>query len=414
MIIIPIETVVRELPYKISLASGLNGSLNEIVVIAPKRICFYLIKIFGNKAIYFDKGYHEGESEKIYSLVKARNGIIVSLDEEGAVDYPDWRTLRRRYSETLVKYADVVFFWGEKQKEFFQKKLGSSKSKLVLSGHPRFFIDAEQNENHVSESFLLINTNMSFGNNLLGEDHIKQNYSGRISNLDELIRFDNQKISLIIEFIQEFRSRSDLSIFLRPHPEECETVYRLPIQNYVVSKAGVVNDLITNAYKVIHTDCTTAVEAYLLGFRPVSLLPSGFENFKTVLPRNVSVCFSDFQEAVDNVLKDDDNTKTLNSDDLSEWLYNEENPIDVIIREIVDLRKRVPDRTKYIFKSIEFLMILSFIALVNLKALIFRAHLKSASIGRSKLEQFDSIYRKSTENKKYKRIHKFVNIIVFR
>ena len=176
MIIIPIETVVRELPYKISLASGLNGSLNEIVVIAPKRICFYLIKIFGNKAIYFDKGYHEGESEKIYSLVKARNGIIVSLDEEGAVDYPDWRTLRRRYSETLVKYADVVFFWGEKQKEFFQKKLGSSKSKLVLSGHPRFFIDAEQNENHVSESFLLINTNMSFGNNLLGEDHIKQNY----------------------------------------------------------------------------------------------------------------------------------------------------------------------------------------------------------------------------------------------
>jgi surface carbohydrate biosynthesis protein len=338
------------------------------------------------------------------------------LDEEGAVDYPDWRTLRRRYSETLVKYADVVFFWGEKQKEYFQKKLGSSKSKLVLSGHPRFFIDAEENahENHVSESFILINTNMSFGNNLLGEDHIRQNYSGRISNLDELIRFDNQKISLIMEFIREFRSRSDLPIYLRPHPEECETVYRLPIQNYVVSKAGVVNDLITNAYKVIHTDCTTAVEAYLLGFRPVSLLPNGFENFKTVLPRNVSVCFSDFQEAVDNVLKDDDKTKTSNYVDLSEWLYNEENPVDVIIREIIDLRKRLPYRTIYIFKSIEFLIVFLFIALVNLKALMFRTSLKSVSIGRSKLEQFDSIYRKSTENKKYKRIHKFVNIIVFR
>ena len=78
------------------------------------------------------------------------------------------------------------------------------------------------------------------------------------------------------------------------------------------------------------------------------------------------------------------------------------------------LRKRSPYQTTYILKSIEFLILMLFIALVNIKALIFRTRSKSASIGAHKLEQFDSVFSKSTRNKKYQGIHKFVNIIVFK
>jgi len=357
MILFPLETVVRELPYKMDLSNRLNLGLNEVVVIAPKRVCYYLVKIFGRNIIYFDKGYHEGESEKFYRLVKARKGILVSLDEEGAVDYPDWRTLRNRYSKTLTDYADVVFFWGKRQETFFRNILKPSRARFVLSGHPRFYIVAEDclPKNHNSK-FLLINTNMSFGNNILGLDHVKKNYANRIAKLDELILFDKLKISLIIDFIRAFRSKSDLPILLRPHPEESEEAYNLPIKNYTVSKLGIVNDLIANAYEVVHTDCTTAVESYLLGVKPISLLPSGFENFKTVLPRTISVCFNEYTEAVDYLLK----------------------------------------------------------KIINIKSLVFRKHQRRASIGRLKLEQFNIVFEKITKNKKYNGLYKFSNIIVFK
>jgi surface carbohydrate biosynthesis protein len=415
MIIFPIETVVRELPYKLDLASGLNGRLNETVVIAPKNICIYLIKILGKNTIYFDKGYHKGASEQIYRTIKAKGGIIVSLDEEGAVDYPDWRTLQMRYSKTLFNYADIVFFWGEKQKKFFENRLDSSGARIVTSGHPRFFLEkgTSYEKRHPAESYILINTNMSFGNNLLGEDFVIRNYSERILNLDELIEFDKSKIELILDFIREFRSRSDIPIILRPHPEERESAYKLQIKDYQVSKSGIANDMIVNSYNVVHTDCTTAVEAYLLGFRPVSLLPVGFENFKTVLPRKVSICFNDVEDAVENIL-DKDEAGVVHDNDLYQWLQNSEDPREKIIGEIIALRNKSPYQTSFIQKNISFLIILAIISLARLKEIFFRRDSKPGSIGRAKLEQLNNVFNKSTRNRKYKVIHKFVNTIVFK
>ena len=40
-------------------------------------------------------------SEKIYEKIKINNGIIISLDEEGAVDFKDGSTLKNRYSKIL-------------------------------------------------------------------------------------------------------------------------------------------------------------------------------------------------------------------------------------------------------------------------------------------------------------------------
>ena len=52
-----------------------------------------------------DKGYHAGVSEFMYSKIKKNNGIIINLDEEGAVDFSDNSTLKQRYSKKLLKGA---------------------------------------------------------------------------------------------------------------------------------------------------------------------------------------------------------------------------------------------------------------------------------------------------------------------
>jgi len=87
--------------------------------------------------IYLDKGYHKSVSEKIYVEVKKNNGIIVSLDEEGGVDYSDGSTLLGRYSKTLFENVDLTFLWGYKQYELVKNNMNKD-SKVVVTGHPRF------------------------------------------------------------------------------------------------------------------------------------------------------------------------------------------------------------------------------------------------------------------------------------
>ena len=51
----------------------------------------------------------EGISENIYRRIRKRNGIIINLDEEGAVDFKDNSTLKSRYSENMLSSVDSVF-----------------------------------------------------------------------------------------------------------------------------------------------------------------------------------------------------------------------------------------------------------------------------------------------------------------
>jgi hypothetical protein len=87
-IIFPIEIPNRELMYKSCLAAqfarkGLNCYLS-----LKQHVPFLLDKL--SPCLYFDKGYHSGISEKLHGIVKKNGGLIVSLDEEGAIDFPDF------------------------------------------------------------------------------------------------------------------------------------------------------------------------------------------------------------------------------------------------------------------------------------------------------------------------------------
>ena len=135
-ILIPIETTAREMIYKIFLCNKL-AYLGFNCYLGNKAYVNYLAHKKRN-FIYIDKGYHKGKSLPFYKTIKENNGLIISLDEEGAVDYQDHRTLlNTRYPKEMLDAMDYVFLWGKKQYKLITKNYKKTK-KLHITGHPRF------------------------------------------------------------------------------------------------------------------------------------------------------------------------------------------------------------------------------------------------------------------------------------
>ena len=176
-ILIPIETSSRELMYKTYL-SGLLALEGFDCYFGTKRNISTLVNNFKNY-IYLDKGYHKGVSDKLYKKIHARNGIIINLDEEGAIDFPDGSTLKSRYSKELFNVSEKILLWGSYQQTLLED-LNLPLNKIVVTGHPRFELLKEKYhtlyEDIVSDiksnygNFILINSNFGFGNNIKGDD----------------------------------------------------------------------------------------------------------------------------------------------------------------------------------------------------------------------------------------------------
>ena len=317
-VLIPIETSSREMIYKIYLChhlvlKGFNCYLGS------KSDINYLIKNLNNY-IYIDKGYHKGVSEEIYESVRNNNGIIVNLDEEGGVDYSDGSTLLGRYSKTLFDSVDFTFIWGEKQFELIKNNMNQN-NKYAITGHPRFellkpefhslYQDKVKEIKKRLNEFILINTNMGFGNNIKGDDFVKSNYGDRFKNINQIISFYKKKLKAYQELIINLSQQLNRSIVLRPHPEENSSFYQNAfkgIENVHVIYEGSVVPWILASDLMIHADCTTAIESLLLGKRPISYLPKDYDpDYVTSLPLRASRCF----ESKNDLIKYINNKDTL-------------------------------------------------------------------------------------------------------
>jgi surface carbohydrate biosynthesis protein len=308
--LIPIETAVRELQYKLYLAKKLC-SIGHTCYIGSKSEINFLCKKFDNY-IYLDKGFHDGKSQILYKIIKNRGGLIYSIDEEGGVDYQDDRILKQRYKKDLFDYADKIFFWGEYQYLTLKDKVKFDKQ-VLISGHPRFtllkknYLNIYQDEviniKRQFSNFVLINTNMGFGNNLKGDDFVEKNYIDRFPNIKDIIDFDKQKLDCITSLCKEISEKNDINIILRPHPEENIETYKKIFVNHnnisIIFSGSVIPWLIACDI-LIHPDCTTAIESWILCKKSISILPENYDKaLVTYIPVEVSFKPSNFNEVID-------------------------------------------------------------------------------------------------------------------
>lgn len=314
-IAIIVDNPIRDLPSCALLASILSKT-HETYLISASNAGTEIFQI--NADLVLLNSLRETNKHLIYKLINSQISYSV-LDTEGGLFMDIPNTDENTYTITLPKDPVLrqnlaqYFLWGnETTSELIKRKLFDD-TKLFCLGTPRmdFFssplkqlISSKQSLNH-RNPMILINTSFA-GNN--------PRYSNRAAEMKMLI----QKFNYTEKFITEFFDNLDkthlayieLTLFLakkfpnidfvlRPHPFENEEVYKNKFAsqpNIKVILQGSAAEWITQSVALVHFECSTAIEAAVLGIPVFSL-----SEFKYVRPLQHIQSISDYADSFEEM-----------------------------------------------------------------------------------------------------------------
>lgn len=279
--------------------SSIIGSKSAIRSIhARSNNCIFLGRLDSNT------GRTSSDREYVKEMEK-RGTALFFLHDEGALyfkgEYEDW--VRKIYPEEYFGSDAVkkVLFWGEAQHNIF--KDSRHIDKFEISGFPRFDLCKPElskiDDSGVSDlkekygDFVLICGRFAAVNMVADDPSALGNRSYNIrveggaletKQKDEILRsmFGAwEKVSMeFSQFVPAVARLAidfpDLNFVLRPHPAEKESFYKDAFghfSNIFIDKSGDVRPFIRASKALIHSECTTGLEAELsqkpsINFRP--------------------------------------------------------------------------------------------------------------------------------------------------
>jgi len=245
-----------------------------------------------------------------YKYFHANGHKAIAWCEEGLV-YPDSEFYKKyRVFEEALQEVDLFFAWGKNQAHDITQKVPEEMEKVIITGNPRIDILGNKFRNVFSDDvdeirklhspFILINSNFSAYTHKFGANAVISllKKSGRInSEEDEKFyrgRSENREVvfNAFVEMIKKLSKRlPDINIILRPHSAESPVLWseRLSqLQNVKIIHQGSAMPWILASEVIIHNDCTTGLEAFLLGKPVVSYRPTAGNPYESELPIKVS------------------------------------------------------------------------------------------------------------------------------
>lgn len=295
-ILLPIETINREIDFKIILGARLSGLGYKIFIGQHDFLMTLLSSMEGGLYIgknIFHKKSSEEDGSRYYQL-KKRGFDIIYLHEEGGVfagDQDQWRkTLAFQYNPAIFDDKDRLCVWGEFQRQFDQTRC--KKVPIHVVGHPRFDLYRPQFKGFYQEevgdiqrkygNYILINGNYSWANhgrglqNTFPESINSEDIQGRLKRVHYYQYFTSQMVAMV-ELTHVLAAKfPNLNFIYRPHPSEDHQYYKTVfngVANIEVNHEGPVNPWILGAKALIHDGCTTAVEATIAGIPVINYKP---------------------------------------------------------------------------------------------------------------------------------------------
>ncbi len=299
-LLFPVETINRELDYRLALAVLAARDDNRIYIGLHDTLLRLARHLRGG--VYLGKQVirpHFPDALQDYHHLKERDFIILHFDTEGAVfpgDEPLWtKILQQRLDPRRLHAEDYVCTWGDFQRDVYRAMDPPCADNIRTTGHPRFDLyrrqwrdyyrpDAQQLRARYG-SFILINTNLARANNQLGPQFVFSPYNGylphhlesRLQAIDEWA-YKNEQLSHFVRLVHRLHTVfPDQRIILRPHPSEDPEFYRHAfggLDTVDVIHDGPVAPWLLACQCMIHDGCTTGLEAHLgevkiINFRPV-------------------------------------------------------------------------------------------------------------------------------------------------
>lgn len=310
---IPVEIKNREFNSRLLLASYALDAGFSVVIGDQRKLSLLLDKL--PNGIYFDKSLSKNKIKRYRSLKKA-GWILSSIDEEGLMSRNNKeRYLSQRHCEDTLSLADMVFTWGEEEKDIILEKYHKYSEKIFSSGNPRIdLLSSEFNSEYQAQAeniakeygdYLLFPSSFAV-NHALGKEGFFKNLEnlGRISSDEEKEAYieKNKFFSKTFEkyvYLVETVSNAypDLKIIVRPHPSEDMAfwVERFSdIKNVEIIREGGITPWVMASKGIIHSSCTTGIEARALHKPVITYLPYTDHEYVKHISNELSVrCYTE-------------------------------------------------------------------------------------------------------------------------
>ena len=171
------------------------------------------------------------------------------------------------------------------------------------------------------KNYVLINTNFGLGNNVKSESDVINNYINRFPQVRKLIEYQKMQVTNFISLAQLISKETGLNVVLRPHPEESHEVYLKAFSNYsnihVVYEGSVIPWLIASKM-IIHHDCTTSLEAAMVGRGSIAFTKDLDMKLTTDIPLRISYSTESPHKILEHI-QSDCNSLSLNYNLLEEY-----------------------------------------------------------------------------------------------
>jgi len=328
-IFIPIETINRELDYKLILSCMLAQPDQRVFLGSSEAIEAAIRN--GNGGIYigkavFQRGTREQDKAFINSL-KEHDIAILYVDEEGGV-FPGKHDMLKQFiagraEPSYLGEADYFTTWGTYQAEYFSRLVGDGSGPTIRAiGTPRFnILQPNYTEFYAPEAkklrdkygkYLLINGSLGLANHKAGTEfvfnsgqYVDKGDPKKLFNLLGRWREMTYSLASMVEMIFHLSFRFPThKIIIRSHPSENDDFYRglfAGIPNVMIIHEGPVVPWILASDAVIHNNCTTGIEAMFAQIPAVNFNPHKSENMVYVFFEELGCNVQDIDQLVEMV-----------------------------------------------------------------------------------------------------------------
>lgn len=323
-ILFPIESIGRELDYKLLLASMFLTNSRQVLI--GQHDYLFNISKYMDGGIYLGKNSFSIKSDGFWNdrhkAIKKQGITVIHLDEEGGIYWgneDEWcKRLDKRIDISAIDSDDFICTWGEFQKKYYASFDNIPKNNIFVTGNPRFDLLKKNYRGYYKNEidkikkqygdFILVPTAFSWFNNGQGHSDTFSERMGFEPFKDTAIKYIKTWAysgKTYIEYIQMIINISltfpDKNIVIRPHPAEDQEIYRKVFDNFDnvhVVLSGSSFPWILSAKLVIQDGSTTAIEAHLGGTPVINFMPVINKSYEMFLPSIVGIQCSTVAEVI--------------------------------------------------------------------------------------------------------------------
>lgn len=350
-IFFPVETIARELDYRLLLAAKVLKKGRRVYICNHRYLDKIIHRFRGG--VYVGKHIFSSlmpvENWAQYKKAKRLGIDVLYIPEEGAIygGKPDaWeKALALQYDPKGFDYNDRLCVWGSWQKSVHEKQ--EIEVPVHITGHPRFDLFKERYRKFYKDqadllrkkhsSFILINGNYGRANNGMGIGLI---FSPRLGynpadseKRQRFVDFYAHSTKSMVDMISLVHRLStafpEKNLIYRSHPSEGDELYRhifKGLHNVKAIHEGSIGPWLLAAETIIHDGCTTAIEASFSGAQIINYKTNENETHDIRLPNLVGTKATT-QEAVIELIKQQEEQRMSGDvlDELSAMIANYQN-----------------------------------------------------------------------------------------